>query len=186
MTAFGISTARIGRSDAAKRINAAGAAFQRGIDAEAARIAAEAEDRSRAADMRRLGEEAARQRAEEQRRQAEALQAITLKVQAALDRGSEGRIPLKSIVSATAIHFGMSRRDFLSHRRLRSVARPRQIAMFLAKELTDSSFYEIGASTGGRDHSSVIHGVKKIKTLIDAGDEEIAADVDAIRKVLLG
>lgn len=186
MTAFGISLARVGRSEAARRINAAGAAYQRGIEAEAARLAAEAANRSRAADMRRLAKEATRQRHEEQRRQAEALQAITLKVQAALDGSADARIPLKSIVSATAIHFGMSRRDFLSHRRLRSVARPRQIAMFLAKQLTDASFYEIGAATGGRDHSSVIHGVKKITTLIEAGDEEIAADVEAIRKVLLG
>jgi chromosomal replication initiator protein len=61
--------------------------------------------------------------------------------------------------------------DVLSKRRSRSIARPRQMAMALAKELTNHSLPEIGDNFGGRDHTTVIHACKKIKELIMEGGE---------------
>jgi chromosomal replication initiator protein len=59
----------------------------------------------------------------------------------------------------------------LSKRRSRSIARPRQMSMFLAKELTNHSLPEIGDSFGGRDHTTVLHACKKIKELRDFSNE---------------
>ena len=71
----------------------------------------------------------------------------------------------------------------LSQRRSRPLARPRQIAMYLAKKLTTRSLPEIGRSFSGRDHSTVNHGVKRIKELISK-DAEFYAKVDFIKNVL--
>jgi chromosomal replication initiator protein len=72
-----------------------------------------------------------------------------------------------------------------SARRSRNVARPRQIAMYLAKQLTQRSLPEIGRKFGGRDHTTVMHAVRKIEELID-GDETVAQDVEIIRRTLKG
>jgi chromosomal replication initiator protein len=65
--------------------------------------------------------------------------------------------------------------DLLSKRRSRSVARPRQVAMSLAKELTNHSLPEIGNAFGGRDHTTVLHACRKIKELRET-DTDIAED----------
>jgi chromosomal replication initiator protein len=74
-------------------------------------------------------------------------------------------VTIDNIIKTVADYYKIKVADFLSKRRTRSVARPRQMAMALAKELTNNSYPEIGNSFGGRDHTTVIHAVKKIKEL---------------------
>ena len=73
----------------------------------------------------------------------------------------------------------------VSARRAREVARPRQIAMYLAKQLTPRSLPEIGRRFGGRDHTTVIHAVRQIEKL-RASDSEIDHDVVALMRLLEG
>ena len=70
-----------------------------------------------------------------------------------------------------------------SARRSRSIARPRQIAMYLAKQLTQRSLPEIGRKFGGRDHTTVMHAVKKVDEL-RAADRHFDEDVDMLRRML--
>ena len=72
----------------------------------------------------------------------------------------------------------------LSVRRSRSLARPRQIAMYFAKKLTTSSLPEIGRKFSNRDHTTVIHAVKKIEELMNK-DNEIKQKVSEIKKKLI-
>lgn len=72
-----------------------------------------------------------------------------------------------------------------SSRRARNVARPRQVAMYLAKQLTARSLPEIGRKFGGRDHTTVMHAVKKVDELI-AEDPSFAQDVEVLRRTLTG
>ncbi|RZO93202.1 MAG: chromosomal replication initiator protein DnaA [Gammaproteobacteria bacterium] len=77
------------------------------------------------------------------------------------------QVSVENIQKTTAEYYNIKLSDLLSKRRSRSVARPRQMAMFLAKELTNYSLPEIGESFGGRDHTTVIHACKKIRELRD-------------------
>jgi chromosomal replication initiator protein len=99
-------------------------------------------------------------------------------------RGSRARITIEDIQRAVCTHFKIDRGEMASQRRTRVVARPRQIAMYLAKELTPRSFPEIGRRFGGRDHSTVIHAVKTIEAL-RMSDADIDADVRRIRNALV-
>ena len=81
--------------------------------------------------------------------------------------------------------FKIRQAEMVSARRARAVARPRQIAMYLAKQLTPRSLPEIGRRFGGRDHTTVIHAVKQIEKL-RAADSEIDADVRALMRALEG
>jgi chromosomal replication initiator protein len=72
-----------------------------------------------------------------------------------------------------------------SERRARAVARPRQVAMFLAKQLTQRSLPEIGRKFGGRDHTTVLHAVKKVEELM-ANDQGFAEDIELLRRTLAG
>lgn len=94
------------------------------------------------------------------------------------------RVRVLEITRACAEHFNIHLRDLLSHRRSRWIVRPRQIVMYLSKEMTTRSLPEIGRLMHGRDHTTVLHGYRKIASLIEAGDP-IAADVEAIRARLL-
>lgn len=73
------------------------------------------------------------------------------------------RVTLEQIKAAVVQHYGLDRLDLQSQRR--EDARPRQIAMYLAKHLTSLSYVEIGRRIGGRDHSTVVHGVRQIERL---------------------
>ena len=73
------------------------------------------------------------------------------------------QVSVENIQKTTAEYYNIKLSDLMSKRRSRSVARPRQMAMFLSKELTNFSLPEIGDSFGGRDHTTVIHACKKIK-----------------------
>ena len=75
--------------------------------------------------------------------------------------------------------------DMHSARRSRAVARPRQVAMYLAKQLTARSLPEIGRKFGGRDHTTVMHAVKKVDELRQA-DSAFAEDVELLRRMLEG
>ncbi len=76
-------------------------------------------------------------------------------------------VTIENIQKTVADYYKVRMSDLLSPRRSRSIARPRQVAMALAKELTNHSFPEIGAAFGGRDHTTVLHACKRIKDLRD-------------------
>lgn len=102
-----------------------------------------------------------------------------------LTGGVERRITVDEIQKTTADHFGLKQADLLSERRTRSIARPRQVAMYLCKLHTTRSYPDIGRRFGGRDHTTVLHGVKKIESLMGT-DEQIARDVEALSRKLRG
>lgn len=98
-------------------------------------------------------------------------------------KGSRARITIEDIQRAVCAHYRIDKNALLSDRRVRALARPRQIAMYLAKELTPRSFPEIGRRFGGRDHSTVIHAVKTIENLRQ-NDADIDTDVRRIHRAL--
>ena len=100
-------------------------------------------------------------------------------------RAHDRRITIDEIQRKVAEHYNLRLADMHSARRARSVARPRQVAMYLAKVLTARSLPEIGRKFGGRDHTTVMHAVRKIEELVDA-DPQIEQDVDVIRRALTG
>ena len=102
-----------------------------------------------------------------------------------LTGGVERRITVDEIQKTTADHYGLKQADLLSERRTRSIARPRQVAMYLCKLHTTRSYPDIGRRFGGRDHTTVLHGVKKIEELMGK-DEQIARDVEALSRKLRG
>lgn len=98
-------------------------------------------------------------------------------------RSSRARITIEEIQRAVCSHYRIDRSEMASQRRTRSVARPRQVAMYLAKQLTPRSFPEIGRRFGGRDHSTVIHACKTIETLRVA-DADLDTDIRRIQRAL--
>ena len=95
-------------------------------------------------------------------------------------RGAQRRVTIDEIQKLVSSHFELKPLDLISARRSRVVARPRQIAMYLAKRLTTRSLPEIGRKFGGRDHSTVIHAVRKIEELRD-----VDRDIDSAVRVLM-
>jgi chromosomal replication initiator protein len=100
-------------------------------------------------------------------------------------RASTRRITIDEIQKKVSEHFRIRQAEMTSARRAREVARPRQIAMYLAKQLTPRSLPEIGRRFGGRDHTTVIHAVRQIEKLRKA-DAEIEADVRLLMRQLEG
>ncbi len=98
-------------------------------------------------------------------------------------RANDRRITIEEIQKRVAEHFNIRLSDMHSARRARAVARPRQVAMYLAKQLTSRSLPEIGRKFGGRDHTTVMHAVKKIDEL-RALDASLSEDVDLLRRML--
>jgi chromosomal replication initiator protein len=93
------------------------------------------------------------------------------------------RIRVEDILRIVAKHYGVSRADLLSSRRTANVVRPRQIAMYLAKTLTLRSLPEIGRRFGGRDHTTVLHAVRKIEGLVQ-GDKGLAEEIEGLKRLL--
>lgn len=118
-----------------------------------------------------------------------AKQAITLEstqeVLQDLLRSHDRRITIDEIQRKVAEHYNIRLADMHSARRARNVARPRQVAMFLAKQLTARSLPEIGRKFGGRDHTTVMHAVRKIEELVGE-DPSFAQDVEIIKRALTG
>jgi len=100
-------------------------------------------------------------------------------------RASDRRVTIDEIQKKVAEHYTIKISDMHSARRSRSVARPRQVAMYLAKQLTSRSLPEIGRKFGGRDHTTVMHAVKKVEELCTT-DSTFAEDVELLRRMLEG
>jgi chromosomal replication initiation ATPase DnaA len=95
-----------------------------------------------------------------------------------------GRILVRRAIKATAEHFGTSADALVSARRTRPLVRWRQVAMYVARETTGRSLPFIGKRIGGRDHTTILHGVRVVKGLILAGDAETIAAVRQITEHL--
>ncbi len=93
------------------------------------------------------------------------------------------RVRIEEIQKVVSRHFNVSKSDLLSSRRTRTIVRPRQIAMYLAKAMTPRSLPEIGRRFGGRDHTTVLHAVRKIEELIKA-DRSLGDEVELLRKMI--
>lgn len=93
-------------------------------------------------------------------------------------------ITIAAIQAAVAAHFAIPVAEMVSQRRGREVARPRQVAMFLAKQMTPKSLPDIGRRFGGRDHTTVIHAVRQIERLSQA-DPALRRTVDRLSVLLL-
>lgn len=93
-------------------------------------------------------------------------------------------ISMRDIIAAVADFYSLSVPDMVSERRTRALTVPRQIAMYLAKTLTPFSYPRIGRSFNGRDHTTILHAVRKITAAIEEGGQ-VAAEVEAIKILLL-
>ncbi|MEP4377943.1 MAG: chromosomal replication initiator protein DnaA [Alphaproteobacteria bacterium] len=98
-------------------------------------------------------------------------------------RANDRRVTIEEIQKRVAEHFNIRLADMHSARRARAVARPRQVAMYLAKQLTSRSLPEIGRKFGGRDHTTVMHAVRKVEELRSA-DVGFNEDVELLRRML--
>ena len=98
-------------------------------------------------------------------------------------RASERKITVEEIQRKVSEHYNIRLSDMIGPKRLRTYARPRQIAMFLSKQLTSRSLPEIGRRFGGRDHTTVMHGVRRIEEL-RTQDGQIAEDLEMLRRAL--
>ena len=95
------------------------------------------------------------------------------------------QVSIENIQKTVADYFKIKVSEMYSKKRFRSVARPRQVAMALAKELTQQSLPEIGEAFGGRDHTTVLHACRKTQELRDT-DQEFARDYAQLQQILLG
>lgn len=98
-------------------------------------------------------------------------------------RASERVVSVEEIQKKVAEHYNIKISDMSSAKKMRSIARPRQIAMYLAKNLTSKSFVEIGRKFGGKDHTTVMHAIKTVEGLKES-DNEISEDIRILSKIL--
>ncbi|MDF1716048.1 MAG: chromosomal replication initiator protein DnaA [Antarcticimicrobium sp.] len=98
-------------------------------------------------------------------------------------RASERKISIEEIQRKVSDYYNIRFSDIIGPKRVRSYARPRQVAMYLCKNLTSRSLPEIGRRFGGRDHTTVMHGVRRIEEL-KVTDGQIAEDVEMLRRAL--
>ena len=100
-------------------------------------------------------------------------------------RASDRKLSIEEIQRKVAEHYNIRLSDMIGPKRLRTIARPRQVAMYLSKQLTSRSLPEIGRRFGGRDHTTIMHGVKKIEEL-SAIDSQLADDIQLLKRLLQG
>ncbi len=98
-------------------------------------------------------------------------------------READRKVTIEEIQRKVSEHYNIRLSDLIGPRRVRTIARPRQVAMYLAKQLTSRSLPEIGRRFGGRDHTTVMHGVRRIEEL-KAQDSQIAEDLELLRRAL--
>ncbi|CAM3225712.1 chromosomal replication initiator protein DnaA [Paracoccus nototheniae] len=98
-------------------------------------------------------------------------------------RTNDRKINIDDIQRKVAEHYNIRLADMMGPKRARNVARPRQIAMYLSKQLTSRSLPEIGRRFGGRDHTTIMHGVRKIEELL-VDDNALAEDVAMLKRML--
>lgn len=94
------------------------------------------------------------------------------------------RVRIEDIQKIVARQFNVSKNDLLSNRRTRVIVRPRQIAMYLAKVMTPRSLPEIGRRFGGRDHTTVLHAVRKIESLT-SDDQKLEHEIELLKRLIL-
>ena len=90
----------------------------------------------------------------------------------------------KLIINVVAEHFGVKVEDITSKRRNSEFVQPRQVVMYLCRELTDTSFADIGKMLGKKDHTTIIHGVNKITSELES-NEELKNKIDIIKKKII-
>ncbi len=100
-------------------------------------------------------------------------------------RASDRRLTIEEIQRKVAEHYNIRLADMIGPKRVRNIARPRQVAMYLAKQLTLRSLPEIGRRFGGRDHTTIMHGVRKIEELMST-DSQLNDDLTLLRRLLQG
>ena len=98
-------------------------------------------------------------------------------------KASDRKVTVEEIQRKVSEHYNIRLSDMIGPKRVRNYARPRQMAMYLAKQMTSRSLPEIGRRFGGRDHTTVMHGVRKIEEL-KALDSQIADDLELLRRAL--
>ncbi len=98
-------------------------------------------------------------------------------------RASDRKLTIEEIQRKVAEHYNVRLSDLIGPKRLRTIARPRQVAMYLAKQLTPRSLPEIGRRFGGRDHTTIMHGIRKIEELM-ATDSQLNDDLQLLRRLL--
>ena len=96
---------------------------------------------------------------------------------------SDRKVTIEEIQRKVAEHFNVRLSDMIGPKRARPIARPRQVAMYLAKHLTTRSLPEIGRRFGGRDHTTIMHGIRKIEEL-KGSDHQLAEDIALLRRLL--
>ena len=97
---------------------------------------------------------------------------------------NDKKVSINSIQEQVASYFNLTLSDMTSSRRSISIARPRQIAMFLCKDITSFSYPEIGKAFGGKDHTTVIHAVKKIVSL-SSEDLQLQNQLKSLKKIII-
>ncbi|MBX9454715.1 MAG: chromosomal replication initiator protein DnaA [Rhizobium sp.] len=97
--------------------------------------------------------------------------------------GEPKRVRIEDIQRIVARHYNVSRQELVSNRRTRVIVKPRQIAMYLSKTMTPRSFPEIGRRFGGRDHTTVLHAVRKIEDLISS-DQKLGHEIELLRRLI--
>ncbi len=97
--------------------------------------------------------------------------------------GEPKRVRIEDIQRIVARHYNVSKTELLSNRRTRTIVKPRQIAMYLAKIMTPRSLPEIGRRFGGRDHTTVLHAVRKIEGLSE-GDTKMAQELELLKRLI--
>jgi chromosomal replication initiator protein len=98
-------------------------------------------------------------------------------------RATDKKVTMDEIIKKTCEYYNIRQTDMMSANRSRAIARPRQIAMFLCKKLTTRSLPEIGRKFGGRDHTTILYGVRKVEELMQV-DSQIAEDAEILRRTL--
>ena len=98
-------------------------------------------------------------------------------------RSSDRKLSIEEIQRKVAEHYNIRLSDLVGPKRVRTVARPRQVAMYLAKQMTTRSLPEIGRRFGGRDHTTIMHGVRRIEEL-RGEDRQLAEDVAMLQRLL--
>lgn len=91
---------------------------------------------------------------------------------------------VRAVVETVAKHYGIEYADIASARRYAAIVFPRHVACYLCRKLTIRSYPEIGRFLGDRDHTTILHGSRRIEALLAGGDEKLAADIEAIKQKL--
>lgn len=101
-----------------------------------------------------------------------------------VNAGEPKRVRIEDIQRVVSRHYNVSRQELVSDRRTRVIVKPRQIAMYLAKTMTPRSFPEIGRRFGGRDHTTVLHAVRKIEELIGS-DAKLGHEIELLKRLII-